>query len=388
MMRWNRAGQLRFSWPTTATSTFLKVVLPRGQRHQGWILLCAGFVTVSTLESPVRRQRIRAFSSRRVVIVSTINTTLCDAQLDELDEGQSSGHSERERFLNGLMYHRSLLFDYVRRWNDSTQSPNSKIDNSISWPRNVPTTDEVPALELDLRFCRMSPRYRNNDATCQNLQFRIASYYVTQEKDLERQQYGYQLLKDVAFHGHPDAMCLYALILNEGRLPGIEPNPKEAVVWWRRCVDLHRHITAIYELGVAYYTGEGCSENPAFAVKLFRQAAHLGHAGAAYMLGECLLDGVGAVRDRGAALEWLVTASELGHHLARERVIIVLNEDYESMDAGTVEPTARVEEVNEARKWCQTDELAAKIERRFTIKSFSEEIVRRKTKVLESRDTD
>jgi TPR repeat protein len=102
------------------------------------------------------------------------------------------------------------------------------------------------------------------------------------------------------------APFLLGIILNEGSVPGVEPNPQQAVVWWRRCADEHRHIEATYELALAMYIGEGLAENTEFAVKLFKRTAHLGHAGAAYMLGECLLEGDGTERDRGDALEWYV----------------------------------------------------------------------------------
>ena len=351
-----------------------------GWRTHGIFVLGAGSLAMVTSDW---------FGEQSLATPRSVTVTLCDAQLHDFDEGHPSGHSERERFINCLQYHRSLLFDYVRRWYDTTPSPNSKIHSSITWPRNVPTVEEIPALELDLQFCRMSPSYRNNVANCQNLQFRIASFYVTQDGEPDSQRRGFNLLKEVAFHGHPDGMCLYAIILNEGRLAGIEANPEEAVIWWRRCVDLHRHIVATYELAVALYTGEGSNENPDYAVRLFRQAAHLGHAGAAYMLGECLLDGTGVEsRDRGAALEWLVTAAELGHQLAKDRVVLLLNEDGESMDAGTLQREAR-EELDEARKWVgQGEGMSANIERRFTIGAASDEIRRRKTKVLESRDSE
>ena len=74
--------------------------------------------------------------------------------------------------------------------------------------------------------------------------------------------------------------------------------------------------------------GEGIVENPQLAITYFRRAAHLGHTGAAYMLGECLLNGVGATRDRTDALEWLVTAAELGHVMAQHRVLLLLHADY------------------------------------------------------------
>jgi hypothetical protein len=169
---------------------------------------------------------------------------------------------------------------------------------------------------------------------------------------------------------------------------GVDINPEEAVVWWRRCVDSHRHINATYELAAAMYTGEGVVENPELAVKLFRRIAHLGHAGAAYMLSECLLDGVGITRDRSDALEWLVTAAELGHRLAQSRVISILRQDYAKLDSEDFNTQdSRLEE------W-STGELGDKmqkaiIERRHTIGGGSRNpfvATRRKTKVLESRE--
>ena len=46
---------------------------------------------------------------------------------------------------------------------------------------------------------------------------------------------------------------------------------------------------------MAFFTGEGVAENEELelAVIYFEKAATMGHAGAAYMLGDCLLDGVG-----------------------------------------------------------------------------------------------
>ena len=66
--------------------------------------------------------------------------------------------------------------------------------------------------------------------------------------------------------------CSLGILLNEGNIEGVEANPKQAVVWWRRCVDYHRHIWAAFEIGVALYTGEGVAENPVLASKYFRQA--------------------------------------------------------------------------------------------------------------------
>lgn len=100
--------------------------------------------------------------------------------------------------------------------------------------------------------------------------------------------------------------------LNDGRA-GTDPNPEQAVVWFRRCADMYEHPQAQYELGVALYTGEGVVENEEEAIKWFRLASEQNHPAACYMLGDCLLDGSGVEIDRGAALEWLIRSSELGH---------------------------------------------------------------------------
>lgn len=121
----------------------------------------------------------------------------------------------------------------------------------------------------------------------------------------------------------------------------------------------------------------------------FRKAAHLGHGGAAYMLGELLLDGVGVNRDRAAALEWLVTAAELGHYRARLRVLAILQEEWEDLESGK----SHIAQEEESLKWqANLDEERAKdimIERRYTIGGGSrnpEILQRRRTKIQESRE--
>lgn len=69
----------------------------------------------------------------------------------------------------------------------------------------------------------------------------------------------------------------------------------QATIWWHQAVEMHNHVASTYELAVAFYTGEGVAENEELAVSYFEKAATMGHAGAAYMLGDCLLDGVGTL---------------------------------------------------------------------------------------------
>ena len=125
-------------------------------------------------------------------------------------------------------------------------------------------------------------------------------------------------------------MVYYGMVLNDGRVG--EPNSEAAVSWFKRCSDMYDHPQAQYELGVAFYTGEGVPEDEEEAVRLFQLAAEQNHPSSCYMLGDCLLDGVGVEQDRSAALEWLVRSAELGHRGARSRVMAVLEkkegEDY------------------------------------------------------------
>jgi TPR repeat protein len=109
------------------------------------------------------------------------------------------------------------------------------------------------------------------------------------------------------------------------------------------------------------------------------------------MLGQCLLDGVGIHRDRANALEWLVTAAELGHILARERVILILNEEYENLNAGATSNQQEQRIQEEAIKWMNSrDQIrrAVNIERRHTIGGGTNRAVlaTRQSKVEESRD--
>jgi TPR repeat protein len=190
------------------------------------------------------------------------------------------------------------------------------------------------------------------------------------------------------------------MLLNEGTIEGVEANPQQAVVWWRRCVDEHGHINSTYELANACYLGDGIVENAPMAVSLFRRAAHLGHAGAAYMLGECLLNGVGVERNRTDALEWLVTSAELGHRGAQDRVLMILNVDYGEYSPAS--DAAKQRQLEETIKWIDYDvdlgiydpnleplHKAVSIERRFTIGGGSRNpviVARRKSIVAESRN--
>lgn len=348
-----------------------------------------------------------------------------DVDVDDTDE-DGELREECRNFYRTLDYHRSIAHVYKKEWDWKANDAKSSHIPTSSWPFNVPDETEIGSLKFDLQFCNrvllssskremksddgndndkeMEVEKKGNKDYCQNLQFRIASFLLGQSEE-DAQHEGLNLTKELAEdHNHPDAMCSYASCLNDGRAGLIEPNPTLATSWWRLASDQYNHVQSIYELGVAYYTGEGVVEDEGKAVEYFGEAAQCGHVGAAYMLGDCLLDGVGIRRDRGEALEWLVTAAELGHRGARSRVLAVL-EKKEGESYGEFTDSSRQtlkesddndkigeEKIKEGKKRATlepqyTGNLVL-LERRYTIRGDAKNssiLAKRKTTVRKSR---
>ena len=350
---------------------------------------------------------IAALATTATAVVTASAVARCEQPTDETSAAADGGAvelldvNEPARFARCLAYHRALRTQYASRWdwaNEGSRLP------TTSWPTSIPEEEDIPGLTADLRYCRRSPNYRNDEDYCDALRFRIGSYWLLHGPDLEGQKKGLRIIRDLAERGHPDGMVLYGMCLNEGRA-GLDPNPQQAVVWFRLCSDMHFHPQAAYELGVALYTGEGAAEDEAAAARMFRRAADTGHPAAAYMLGDCLLDGVGVERDRAEALEWLVTAAELGHRGARSRVLAVLERD-DAKDYGqftdasrqtlkeSVPPTEVVSSESKTPEERDQSEgrfqqRGATFERRFTIGGGARNpvvLARRRTIIKESRD--
>ena len=247
--------------------------------------------------------------SGSAVAISSPRTALCD--------------EEERNFDQTLKHHKNQLDYYQEKWNWLNAS--SRIP-TVSWPTNIPDDTLFNGLKTDLIYCkRRKDEGDANERYCQDIQFRIAAYMLL-DADEEVQKEALGAVRRLAEAGHPDSVCAYATCLNDGR-GGLEINPKAAVSWWMNACEKYEHVQSYYELGVAFYTGDGVAEDESIAVEYFRRAADCGHAGASYMLGDCLLDGIGVARDRGEALEWLVTSAELGHRGARSRVLAVLEMD-------------------------------------------------------------
>ncbi|KAL7537905.1 hypothetical protein ACHAXR_009132 [Thalassiosira sp. AJA248-18] len=244
----------------------------------------------------------------------------------------TNSETESQRFNRALAHHRSQISSYRDKWEyraNSSATTSTKTP-SRSWPDDVPPNEELGSLLEDVKYCARSPNFRSDKDYCSRLSFRVASALLMQFDD-ESQKKGFDMLKALAETGYPDAMVYYGMCLNDGRA-NMDPNSDAAVSWFKRCSDTYEHPQSLYELGVAFYTGEGVVEDEEEAVRLFQGAAEQSHPAACYMLGDCLLDGTGVEMDRGLAMKWLVRAAELGHRGARSRVMAVLEkkegEDY------------------------------------------------------------
>ena len=370
--------------------------------------------TLWTLSAEKQNQRCppKSDTNHRTRSLLYINLPISTCTAPEQDEDDSDDDfSEPARYEQSLAFHRSLLDEYRSKWEyvpeinsyggNGTKSVNRSTSTPTSfnpWPKSIPTTPEqVKILEYDLKYAAPG-KYRDD------LQFRIAVYCMNNSPsntdassslDHFDSRRALRSLQELALAGHADSQCMLGIIFREGTAD-IDPDPVKALVWFQRAAGSGNHAQACYEMGVALYTGEGgVPEQEGRAVEYFERAASLGHAAAAYMLGDCLLDGVGVIRDRAEALEWLVAAGEMGHRGARSRVLAVLENTAD--ESGVFTDGSRqsfqrraADVVPEEKKWTEEDlKRLVTLEKQYTIGGGTRNPVileRRKSVVLESRE--
>ena len=115
----------------------------------------------------------------------------------------SSFNQEEEDFLNTIGLYQHWLKEIKKQWAISSPS-------SIKWPTNIPHKDEISALEVDLQnYRKNSNSAAESRQSRQDLEFRIASYYLFRESSVEQQKKGFNLVKKLALECHPDGLCLY-----------------------------------------------------------------------------------------------------------------------------------------------------------------------------------
>ena len=97
----------------------------------------------------------------------------------------------------------------------------------------------------------------------------------------------------------------------------IDMDKEKGIVLIRRSAE-QGYADAQFNLGLAYYRGEGVSQDYTQAVSWYRKAAEQGVAAAQYNLGVCYYKGEGVSQDYTQAVSWWCKAAEQGHSLAIE----------------------------------------------------------------------
>ena len=88
---------------------------------------------------------------------------------------------------------------------------------------------------------------------------------------------------------------------------------KQAVAWYTRAAE-KGHSAALFNLAHAYDIGEGCVEDKALAIKLWKEAAESDppHIGAQFVLGLVYYSGDGVEKDSAEAVKYFTMAAEGG----------------------------------------------------------------------------
>lgn len=97
---------------------------------------------------------------------------------------------------------------------------------------------------------------------------------------------------------------------------GVTADLAEAVKWFRKAAELG-HAGACNNLGVCYDHGYGVTSDAAEAMKWYRRAAELGDSDACFNLGICYANGRGVAKDMTEAAKWYRKAAESGDDQAR-----------------------------------------------------------------------
>ena len=98
---------------------------------------------------------------------------------------------------------------------------------------------------------------------------------------------------------------------------GVTQDYAESAKWYLKAAD-QGNAKAQFNLGVAYGNGEGVTQDYAEAVKWWRLAADQGNADAQYNLGVAYYSGYGVTQDYAEAHKWLNLAAAAGDPKAGE----------------------------------------------------------------------
>ena len=97
---------------------------------------------------------------------------------------------------------------------------------------------------------------------------------------------------------------------------GVTEDHVEAVKWWRKSAE-QGNAEAQLSLGYAYFNGNGVTKDSVEAVKWWRKAAEQGNAKAQRSLATAYFNGEGVTKDSGEAVKWLRKSAEQGDATAQ-----------------------------------------------------------------------
>ena len=97
---------------------------------------------------------------------------------------------------------------------------------------------------------------------------------------------------------------------------GVAKDEAEAVNWWRKAAE-QNFANAQYILGACYYHGQGVTKDEAEAVKWWLKAAQQNNPEAQFGLGICYFNGEGVEKSQEQAVIWWRKAAEQNHTLAQ-----------------------------------------------------------------------
>jgi localization factor PodJL len=121
---------------------------------------------------------------------------------------------------------------------------------------------------------------------------------------------GLEMLTRAANLGYPDAQFDLGNYYETGRY-GLAKDYAEARRWYERGA-ANGNSAAMYNLGMAYYEGNGGPKNLVTAAQWMRRAADLGHNDAQYNLAGLYRNGQGVERNPAEAYKWYLIAARGG----------------------------------------------------------------------------
>jgi len=126
------------------------------------------------------------------------------------------------------------------------------------------------------------------------------------------------LFKRSAESGYPQAQATIGALYLKG-LPGLlEKDTKTGISMLSKAV-IAKSLTARFNLGMAYYNGDGVPKDAVKASQWLKLAARQNFSEAKYSLGLLLIDGEGGIRkNTNEGLSLLRQAADQNHQLARE----------------------------------------------------------------------